>query len=88
MPSMPPVNSQNCSDQKPSAGQQPPFWSLKPWWCQPWSILSTGIVMVAGSWWWLERLWISIPLALAVSAWWVLFLVLVPSAYRSGQLQP
>ena len=33
---MPPVNSPNSAD-------QPPFWSLKPWWCQPWSILSTGV---------------------------------------------
>ena len=72
----------------PESPEPTSFWSHKPWWCQPWSILITGMLMVAGSWWWLERLWISIPLALAVSAWWVLFLVLVPSAYRSGQLQP
>ena len=64
--------------------EQPPFWSLKPWWCQPWSIISTGVLMVGGSWWLLHRLWISLPLALGVLAWWLLFLVLVPAAYRSA----
>ena len=28
---------------------QPAFWSLKPWWCQPWSILLTGVLAIAGS---------------------------------------
>ncbi|WP_115081841.1 DUF6737 family protein [Synechococcus sp. N32] len=63
---------------------QPPFWSMKPWWCQPWSILSTGMLMVGGSWALLHRLWISLPLSLGVLAWWLLFLVLVPAAYRSA----
>ena len=64
--------------------EQPPFWSLKPWWCQPWSIISTGLLMVGGSWALLHRLWISLPLAMGVLAWWMLFLVLVPAAYRSA----
>nr|WP_306465771.1 DUF6737 family protein [Spirulina major] len=25
------------------------FWDYKPWWCQPWSILLTGGVAIAGS---------------------------------------
>ena len=72
-------------EQKPQEqplSEQPPFWSLKPWWCQPWSIISTGVLMVGGSWGLLHRLWISLPLALGVLAWWLLFLVLVPTAYR------
>ena len=40
--------------------------------------------MVGGSWVLLQRLWISLPLALGVLAWWLLFLVLVPAAYRSA----
>ena len=39
--------------------------------------------MVGGSWALLHRLWISFLLALGVLAWWLLFLVLVPAAYRS-----
>ena len=64
--------------------EQPLFWSLKPWWCQPWSIVSTGVLGVGGSWALLHRLWISLPLAMGVLAWWLLFLVLVPAAYRSA----
>jgi len=57
------------------------FWSLKPWWCQPWSILLTGLVISIGSWFFLHRLWITLPITLAILAWWILFLVLVPAAY-------
>ena len=32
----------------------------------------------------LHRLWISLPVTLGVLAWWLLFLVLVPAAYRSA----
>ena len=74
-------------EQKPQEqplSEQPPFWSLKPWWCQSWSIISTGLLMLGGSWALLHRLWISLPLSLGVLAWWLLFLVLVPAAYRSA----
>ena len=74
---MPPVNSPNSAD-------QPAFWSLKPWWCQPWSILSTGVGISLASWLLFHRLWISLPLSAAVIGWWWLFLVLVPSAYRNA----
>ncbi len=81
---MHPVSSKPSADQP--SGEQPRFWSLKPWWCQPWSILLTGLVVVAGSWWWPQRIWITLPLGVAVAAWWTLFLVLVPAAYRNGNL--
>ena len=61
------------------------FWNHKPWWCQPWSILLTGVVVVGGSWWLLRLWWISAPLALGVLVWWWLFLVAVPAAYRAEQ---
>ena len=79
---MPPVTL------KPSVDQTglPSFWSLKPWWCQPWSIIGTGVTLVAGSWFLLQRLWITLPAAAAVLIWWVLFLILVPTAYRNGEL--
>ena len=28
-----------------SLPEPPPFWSLKPWWCQPWSILSSASLL-------------------------------------------
>lgn len=61
------------------------LWSLKPWWCQPWSIVLTGLAIPAASWWLLQRWWITAPLAAAVLLWWWLFLVLVPRAYREQQ---
>jgi len=67
----------------PSVGQELTLWALKPWWCQPWSIVLTGIAAIAGSWFLLGRLWITIPGAALVLLWWWLFLVLVPATYRA-----
>ncbi|MEO1002992.1 MAG: DUF6737 family protein [Cyanobacteria bacterium J06638_7] len=60
------------------------IWSLKPWWCQPWSIVLTGMVVIAASWMLLQRWWISAPAAMAVLLWWWLFLVVAPAQFRSG----
>lgn len=62
------------------------IWQHKPWWCQPWSIVLTGVVVVGGSWLILHRWWISAVVAAVVLVWWWLFLVLVPAAYRRGEL--
>jgi len=67
---------------------KPAFWSLKPWWCQPLSILLTGVLVIAGSWLLLHRWWISAPVAVAVLAWWGLFLLLVPAAYLDEAGEP
>jgi hypothetical protein len=69
-------------------GEAPSLWALKPWWCQPWTILATGSGAIAASWLLLHRWWISLPLAAAVLVWWWLFLILVPAAYRRGELEP
>lgn len=60
------------------------IWNHKPWWCQPWSIVLTGVGAVTGSWIVLQRWWISAPLGLAVLMWWILFLVLVPRAWQAS----
>ncbi len=66
------------------------MWALKPWWCQPWSILLTGALIPAASWLLLHRLWITVPVVGAMLVWWLLFLVLVPAQYtaavREGRL--
>jgi hypothetical protein len=62
------------------------YWSLKPWWCQPWSIVLTGVVISLSSWLFLHRLWITLPITLAILVWWMLFLVLVPAAYRKQEI--
>ncbi len=59
----------------------PSIWQKKPWWCQPWSIILTGIALPTTVWllthWW----WLTLPLAIAILAWWYLFLYLVPKRY-------
>lgn len=64
------------------------LWALKPWWCQPWTIISTGVVLTAASWVLSHRWWISAPIAAVVVVWWWLFLVAVPLAYREQIKQP
>lgn len=61
------------------------IWAHKPWWCQPWSILITGLMMPTASWLLLQRWWITAALAAGVGVWWWLFLVLVPRAYQNDQ---
>jgi hypothetical protein len=59
---------------------QPNLWQSKPWWCQPWTIILTGILLIAGSWWLLHHWWITIPVAGLIGLWWVYFLIFVPQA--------
>ena len=58
------------------------IWSHKPWWCQPWSILLTGVAVAISSWLLFGRWWLSLLVAVGVLLWWGLFLVLVPAAWR------
>jgi len=60
-------------------------WDLKPWWCQPWSILLTGILMIAGSWLVLHLWWLTGGVSVVIAAWWLLFLVLMPTAWKDSQ---
>jgi len=60
------------------------LWDHKPWWCQPWSILLTGVAVVALSWPWLGLWWLTALVAAAVLMWWGLFLALVPRAWRAA----
>lgn len=60
------------------------MWELKPWWCQPWSILLTGVAVPLASWVVLHRLWITLPVMGAIAVWWLLFLVVVPTQYASA----
>ena len=62
------------------------LWAHKPWWCQPWSIVLTGVAVVEASWWLLRLWWLSLAIALVVGLWWWLFLLVVPSAYAAEQL--
>ena len=74
-------------------GAEKEFWSLKPWWCQPWSLLLTGAMAIGGSSWIFHSRWFSLVVTALVVGWWWMFLVRVPHTYRqwlqsrSGQEQ-
>ncbi|MEM6611416.1 MAG: DUF6737 family protein [Cyanobacteria bacterium P01_C01_bin.72] len=57
------------------------LWDYKPSWCQPWSIILTGIAIVAGSWLVLHQVWLSVAVALLIVVWWVYFLLIYPKAF-------
>lgn len=61
------------------------FWKSKPWWCQPWSIVLTGVCVPLVSWLTLHRLWISLPITAIVLIWWWTFLILVPAASAEAE---
>lgn len=57
------------------------IWDYKPSWCQPWSIVLTGITITFGSWLVLHTFWITIGVSILVAIWWIYFLVLYPKAF-------
>ena len=58
------------------------FWDLKPFWCQPWSIITFGVLSLVFSWLVFNNIIITSILAFLIIIWWVLFLILVPSSYQ------
>jgi len=75
------LSTQIAVEPKPSAT----LWDQKPWWCQPWSIVLSGLIAIAGSWLLLQTVWITALVFTAIAAWWLLFLVIVPRAFRQSQ---
>lgn len=64
------------------------IWQYKPWWCQPWSILLTGIVLIVGSWLLIKTVWVTVLVAIPVLAWMSYFLLIYPKLIaESGLLQ-
>lgn len=64
------------------------LWATKPWWCQPWSIVLTGIIIPIVSWFLLHTIWLTSAAAVGVLLWWLLFLVLAPAAYQQAAGEP
>ncbi|NMG57421.1 hypothetical protein E1H12_02520 [Geitlerinema sp. P-1104] len=61
-------------------------WHYKPWWCQPWSILLTGLGLIGASWLLFHRLWLTTLVAIPLSAWMGYFVLLFPRLVaQSGQ---
>ncbi|MDZ7957328.1 MAG: DUF6737 family protein [Aulosira sp. DedQUE10] len=70
------------SEQKPLSP-----WNYKPWWCQPWSILLTGITLISASWLLFKTIWLTVLISIPILIWMVFFLLIWPPLMiRSGIL--
>ncbi len=56
----------------------PNMWQSKPWWCQPWTIILTGTMIITGSWLIFHTLWLTVPVAALIVLWWTYFLIIMP----------
>ncbi|WP_096595197.1 DUF6737 family protein [Calothrix sp. NIES-2098] len=62
-------------------------WNYKPWWCQPWSILLTGITIISGTWLLFKTIWLTLLISLPILIWMGFFLLIWPQLIiRSGIL--
>ncbi len=53
-------------------------WNYKPWWCQPWSILLTGVTLISGSWLLFKTIWLTVLVAIPLLVWMGFFLLVWP----------
>ena len=58
------------------------FWDSKPYWCQPWSIISFGILVLIFSWKIFNNIVFYSIIGVFVFLWWILFLILAPNSYQ------
>ena len=56
------------------------FWDLKPYWCQPWSIITFGIFVLIFSWMIFKNIIITSIVSIFIIIWWILFLLIVPNS--------
>ncbi|MBD2356541.1 hypothetical protein H6G41_18235 [Tolypothrix sp. FACHB-123] len=62
-------------------------WNFKPWWCQPWSILLTGVTIISGSWLLFKTIWLTVLISIPILIWMGFFLLIWPQLImRSGIL--
>ncbi|MFW6264407.1 MAG: DUF6737 family protein [Cyanobacteriota bacterium] len=54
------------------------LWDYKPWWCQPWSILLTGMTIISASWLLSHILWLTVIVSILIGLWWIYFLIILP----------
>ena len=59
------------------------FWDSKPYWCQPWSIISFGVLVLIFSWKLFNNIIITSILTFFIFSWWIVFLILAPNSYQA-----
>ena len=60
------------------------YWESKPYWCQPWSIISFGVLVQILSFELFNNTIINFVLAFFIFVWWILFLIIAPKAYQEN----
>ncbi len=63
------------------------LWADKPWWCQPWSVILTGIILISLSFLWPGNIWVTIFISILIILWWYIFLIFAPTVYTNEQLK-
>ena len=58
------------------------LWDSKPYWCQPWSIISFGVLVLIFSWKLFNNILFTLIIGIFVFVWWILFLILAPNSYQ------
>ena len=58
------------------------LWDSKPYWCQPWSIISFGVFVIVFIWKIVDNLIITSIVSIIIFAWWIIFLILAPKSYQ------
>ena len=58
------------------------FWSEKPYWCQPWSIVLFGSTVIFIILYLTENIFFRSLFILPVLIWWLLFLIIAPNIYN------
>ncbi|MDY7002849.1 MAG: DUF6737 family protein [Cyanobacteriota bacterium] len=61
-------------------------WNYKPWWCQPWSILMTGIAIISGSWLVFRIVWLTLIISIPILVWMGFFLVIWPKLMAESRM--
>ncbi|MDX2213599.1 MAG: DUF6737 family protein [Oculatellaceae cyanobacterium bins.114] len=59
-------------------------WHYKPWWCQPWSIVLTGVTITSGSWFLFQRVWVTVLVAVPILTWMGFFVLVYPRLMRDA----
>jgi hypothetical protein len=60
------------------------LWQSKPWWCQPWTIILTGLIIISSSWLLFQTIWLTVLVAIPISIWWAYFLIVVPRLLKNN----
>ena len=59
------------------------FWDSKPYWCQPWSIISFGVLSLILIWKIFNNILFISIMGFLIIIWWIIFLILAPNSYKN-----